>query len=99
MLGLHCGEGCSSVAVSRGYSVAAVCGLLIAVASPLVEHGLQDARASVTAVHGLNSCGSRGLEPRINSCAQGLRCSQACGILPDQGSNLCLLHWKQILYH
>ena len=26
--------------------------------------------------------------------AQGLRCSMACGILPDRGSNLCLLHWQ-----
>ena len=26
--------------------------------------------------------------------AQGLSCSAACGIFPDQGSNLCLLHWQ-----
>ena len=26
--------------------------------------------------------------------AQGLSCSEACGIFPDQGSNLCLLHWQ-----
>ena len=25
--------------------------------------------------------------------AHGLHCSTACGILPDQGSNPCLLHW------
>ena len=24
----------------------------------------------------------------------GLSCSVACGILPDQGLNLCLLHWQ-----
>ena len=24
----------------------------------------------------------------------GLSCSAACGIFPDQGSNLCLLHWQ-----
>ena len=24
----------------------------------------------------------------------GLRCSAVCGILPDQGSNPCLLHWQ-----
>ena len=23
-----------------------------------------------------------------------LSCSMACGIFPDQGSNLCLLHWR-----
>ena len=26
--------------------------------------------------------------------AQGLSCSEACGIIPDQGSNLCPLHWR-----
>ena len=26
--------------------------------------------------------------------AHGLGCSVACGILPDQASNLCLLHWQ-----
>ena len=26
--------------------------------------------------------------------AQGLRCSAACGIFPDQGSNPCPLHWQ-----
>ena len=26
--------------------------------------------------------------------AQGLSCSAACGIFPDQGSNLCTLHWQ-----
>ena len=25
---------------------------------------------------------------------QGLSCSEACGIFPDQGLNLCLLHWQ-----
>ena len=30
--------------------------------------------------------------------ACGLSCSSACGI-SDQGSNSCLLHWRQILYH
>ena len=26
--------------------------------------------------------------------AQGLSCSAACGIFPDQGSNPCPLHWQ-----
>ena len=26
--------------------------------------------------------------------AHGLSCSTACGIFPDQGLNLCLLHWQ-----
>ena len=29
----------------------------------------------------------------------GLCCPTACGIFPDQGSNLCLLHVSQILNH
>ena len=36
---------------------------------------------------GFSSCGSRALEPR-----HGLSCSVAHGIVPDQGSNPCLLH-------
>ena len=40
----------------------------------------------------LRSTGSR----RAGSVvvAHGLSCSAACGILPDQGSNLCPLHWQ-----
>ena len=26
--------------------------------------------------------------------ARGLSCSAACGTFPDQGSNLCPLHWQ-----
>lgn len=26
--------------------------------------------------------------------AHGLRCSETCGVLPDQGSNPCVLHWQ-----
>ena len=34
--------------------------------------------------------------PRLSSCgAQGLSCSTACGIFPDQESNPCLLHWQE----
>ena len=39
VLGLHCFEGFCVVAASRRYSLVALCGFLIAVAS-LVEHGL-----------------------------------------------------------
>ena len=34
----------------------------------------------------LSTCGSRGLEHRLGGC--GAR------VFPDQGSNLCLLHWQ-----
>ena len=43
------------------------------------------ARASVVAVCGLQSAG-------LMVVVHGLSCSVVCGILPDQGSYLCLLH-------
>ena len=52
----------------------------------LVEHGLWGVWASLVAVCGLQGTG-------LTVVAQGLRCSAACGIFPDQGSNLCHLHW------
>ena len=39
MLGLHCYSGFSLAVVSGSYSLAVVCGLLIAVASLAAEHG------------------------------------------------------------
>ena len=69
----------------QSYSLGAVHGLLIAVASLLVGTGSR--------LMGFNSCSSRALEHRLSSCA-GLSCSAACGIFLDQGLNPCLLHWK-----
>ena len=40
----------------------------------------------------LRSTGSRRAGSVI--VAHGPSCSAACGILPDQGSNLCPLHWQ-----
>ena len=94
VLGLRCFEGFSLVAESRDCSLVVVCGLLTAVASLVAEHRLQSAQASVVAAHGLSSCGSRALEHRLSSCGHRLICSTACGIFPDQVSNLCLLHWQ-----
>ena len=71
---------------SRGYSLAVVHGL-IAVASLVAEHRPQVQSASVAAAPGLWSTG-------LVVLAHGLRCSKACGILPDPGSNLSLLHWQ-----
>ena len=31
---------------------------------------------------------------RLSSCGSRPSCSAACGILPDQGSNPCPLHWQ-----
>ena len=50
------------------------------------------ARASVVVARGLSSCGSWDLERRLSIVAHGLSCSAACGIFPDQRSNLCALH-------
>ena len=60
----------------------AVRGLLTAVASLVVEHGLY-------------ACGLQQLW-HVGSVvvACGLSCSVACGICPDQGSNPCSLHWQ-----
>ena len=76
MLGLHC---------RKNVFIAAVRGLLIAVASLLVAPGLQDTQASVAVVCGLQSSGSLVV-------AHKLSCSAAGGILLDQAWNLCLLH-------
>ena len=39
------------------------------------------------------SCDLRALEQSLSSCGTGLSSSSACGIFPNQGSNLRLLHW------
>ena len=79
--------GFSLVAASRDYSVAVIHGLLIVVASLVGENGLQGGPASVAAAPGLLSTDS-------TAVAHQLSCPTACGILPDQGSNQCLLHWQ-----
>ena len=56
-------------------------GLLVA------EHGLSSARASVVAAPGVWSTVSAAVAHR-------LACSKVCRIFPDQGWNLCLLHWQ-----
>ena len=66
----------SLVAASRGYSLVAVRGLLIAVASVVAEQRLYSAQASVDSV----------------IVVHGLSCPTTCEIFLDRGSNLCLLH-------
>ena len=83
-LGLRCRMWAFSSCSERGLLFVAVRGLLIEVASLVAKHG----RA------GFISCGSWALERRLSCCAHGLSCSEACGIFPDQGSNLCPLHWQ-----
>ena len=64
-----------------GFSIVMVHGLLIVEASRVTEHRLSG--------HGpqLQHMGSL-----VAACE--LRCSVTHGIFPDEGSNLCLLHWQ-----
>ena len=63
----------SMCAESGDYSLVVVCGLLIAVASPVAEYRLWSAQASVVVAHGLQSAGSV-------TVANGLSCTMACGV-------------------
>ena len=85
VLGLRCYAGSSLVGASRGYSPGAVCRLLTMVASPAVEHRLQDMR-------GFSSCDSQAPEHRLSSSGAGAQLLCRCGIFPDHRSNPCLLH-------
>ena len=78
--------GLSVVAASGGYSLDVVRELLIAVAF-VAEPGLCGMWASVFAVLGFYSIS-------LIVVAHRLSCSEACGIFPDPGLNLCLLHWQ-----
>ena len=95
VLGLRCCKGFSLVVESRGYALVVTHRLLIVVASLVTKHGLQGVQVSVVAAHGLSSCGSPALKHRLSSCGAW---AQLLGgmweIFPDQGSNLCFLHWQ-----
>ena len=60
--------GFSLVATSRGLFTAAQ-GLLVAVASPVLEHTLQGIPASAVAAHGFTRRGSRALSTGFSSSA------------------------------
>ena len=49
----------SLVAEIRGYSPVGACGLLVPVASLVMEQGLHGAQASAVAAHELSSCAAR----------------------------------------
>ena len=85
VLGLHCCTGFSLVVARGGYSLMAMHGLLISVASLVAGHGIYSMQASAVVAPGLLSTGSA-------VAVQGLSCSPACGILPDQGLYPCILH-------
>ena len=67
-------------------------GILIVVASFVVEHRLQGAWPSVVVARGFTGCGSGLQSTGSIAVAQGLSCFLARGIFLDQGSNLCLLN-------
>ena len=94
VLGLCCCARAFSSCGEQGLLLVAVHGLLIAVASLVVEHGFQVRwlqqlwlAGSVVVAHRLQSAGSVVVTHR-------LVCSLACGLFPDQGSNSCPLYWQ-----
>ena len=88
VLGHRCWERAFSSCGERGLLFVAVRGLLIVVASLVVEHGLQ-ARGLQQLWHAGSAAVARGLQNAGSVVvAHVLSCSAACGILPDQ----CLLH-------
>ena len=80
----------SLVLESGSYSLVTACRLLVAVASLVAECRLLATLASAGTAHGLlgHSTGSV-------AAAQGLSCSAAHDIFPDQDSNLCPLRWQE----
>ena len=68
MQALHCCAGFSLVSESRGYSLVAVRELPVVTASPVAEHRLYGAQASVVTAHGLNGHGAWALEHRLGGC-------------------------------
>ena len=94
VLGLRCCTQVFSSCSERGLLFVGVRGLLIAVASLVVEHRFQVHQpqqlwltGSIVVAHGLQSSGSVVV-------AHGVSCSAACGIFLDQGSNPCPQRWQ-----
>ena len=79
--GLHCCTWAFSGCGKQDLLFIAVHGLLIVVASHLLQS--TDSRHT-----GFSSCGMWALELRLNSVNHWLTCSLTCGVLPDQGSTM-----------
>ena len=77
-LGLRCYTRAFFSCGEPGLLYFVVRGLLIAVASFVVEHGPQSMWASVVVAHRLSICGSQGLECRLSSC--GAWAQLLCGM-------------------
>ena len=93
VLRLICSEGFSLVLVSEGYSLGAVFGLLIVVASPVTKHGLQGPQLSVGAIPGWWSAGSVLVSHVFGCSTQHVGSSQ----IRDGACVSCIRRW--ILYH
>ena len=91
MLALRCCVWAFSSCGERGLLFVAVRRLLIAVASLCCGAQVLEARTSAVADLRLQSAGSVVVAHRPS-------CSAACGIFPDQESNLCALHWQADSY-
>ena len=76
-LGLHCCSWAFSSCGGWGLLFIAVSGLLIAVASFVVEHRLQ--------AHGLSTCGSRALVHRLSTCGTWAQLFRSMWDLPGPG--------------
>ena len=76
----------SPTAVSRHYSLVGVRGLLVAMASLVVEYRLSGTQASVAVAH-------------ARAPAHGLSCPKACGGPPKQGRTGIPCIARQILNH
>ena len=77
-----------------GATLVAVHGSFTAMASLVAERVLSGTQAPAVAVHSLSCWGPQALGHRHSSWVHRLRCPEACGIFPDQGSNLYPLHCR-----
>ena len=99
--GLSCRMGFSLVVASRSYSLVAVHGLLIAMASPLAEHRLREPELSNWGTWTQQS-GSPALEHRLNSCSfsnTGLVALQHVGSSQIRNPTHVSCIGKWMLYH
>ena len=78
----------SLVVATGSYSLDGVCGLLTAVASLVVVHGLQGTWAQQ-----FQLTGYRVWAQQLWHMGQG-SCPMACGIFLGQGTNPCPLYWQ-----
>ena len=71
-----------------------MCGLLVVVASIVLDHRLEGTRASTVGIHGLSIADAILERTGSGIVVHRLGCSGACGIILYQGLNPCILHWQ-----